>query len=196
MKTGLFFGSFNPIHKGHLDIAKYMTEHTDLDKIWFIVTPQNPLKGKDVLLDDFQRLKMVQLAVEESISASIDLEHADIEFNLSRPSYTLNTLTHIKAKYPNDEFVLIIGSDNLAHLDKWKNYEQILENYEIYVYPRPESDGCQLKSHHKVKMVGAPLIDNSSDHIRSLIIQDKDVSDLLPETVNNYIKENGFYKKK
>ena len=139
MKTGLFFGSFNPIHQGHLDIANYMVEFTDLDEIWFIVSPHNPLKERDTLLSGFHRLEMVRIAVEENSKIKktpVELQHADIEFDLPQPSYTINTLKYIKEKFTDKEFTLIIGSDNLSQFDKWKDYEQIIENYELYVYPR------------------------------------------------------------
>ncbi|MFH1319076.1 MAG: nicotinate-nucleotide adenylyltransferase [Bacteroidota bacterium] len=223
MKTGLFFGSFNPIHQGHLDIANYMAGFTGLNKIWFIVSPQNPLKEKNVLLDDHHRLKMVYLAVEDNkkmmgksleitanqkdeiprhvpvgarhrVYESIELEHADIEFNLPQPSYTFNTLNYLKNKYPDGEFVLIIGSDNLSQFHKWKNYRQILDNHELYVYPRPESDGGGLIDHCNVKLVDAPLIKISSANIRKMISQGNDVSKMLPEPVCHYIKEMRFYR--
>lgn len=195
MKTGLFFGSFNPIHQGHLDIANYMAEFTDLDEIWFIVSPHNPLKERDTLLSDFHRLEMVRIAVEENnkIKSPIKLQHADIEFDLPQPSYTINTLKHIKEKFPEKEFALIVGSDNLSQFDKWKDYKMILENYELYVYPRPQSDGGELSNHHNVKLINAPLIDISSDDIRKLLGEGKDVRDMLPGSVLRYIKEQHLY---
>ena len=135
MKTGLFFGSFNPIHIGHLAIANYMAAFTDLQQVWFVVSPQNPLKEKESLLADYHRLALV----EQAISDNPQYKASSIEFKLPKPSYTINTLTHLKEKYPEREFVLIMGADNLQTLHKWKNYGQILEQYEIYVYPRKKN---------------------------------------------------------
>ena len=195
MKTGLFFGSFNPIHQGHLDIANYMAEFTDLDEIWIIVSPHNPLKERDTLLSDFHRLEMVRIAVEgnNKIKSPIKQQYADIEFDLPQPSYTINTLKYIKEKFPDKEFALIIGSDNLSQFDKWKDYEQILENYELYVYPRPQIDGGELSNHHNVKLINAPLIEISSDGIRKLLGERKNVGNMLPGSVLRYIKELHLY---
>ena len=196
MKTGLFFGSFNPIHQGHLDIANYMAEFTDLDEIWIIVSPHNPLKERDTLLSDFHRLEMVRIAVEENSKIKqtpVELQYADIEFDLPQPSYTINTLKYIKEKFPDKEFALIIGSDNLSQFDKWKDYEQILENYELYVYPRPQIDGGELSNHHNVKLINAPLIEISSDGIRKLLGERKNVGNMLPGSVLRYIKELHLY---
>ena len=196
MKTGLFFGSFNPIHQGHLDIANYMVEFTDLDEIWFIVSPHNPLKERDTLLSGFHRLEMVRIAVEENSKIKktpVDLQHADIEFDLPQPSYTINTLKYIKEKFPDKEFTLIIGSDNLSQFDKWKDYEQIIENYELYVYPRPQIDGGELSNHHNVTLINAPLIEISSDDIRKLLSEEKDVGVMLHASVLRYIKELHLY---
>ena len=196
MKTGLFFGSFNPIHQGHLDIANYMEEFTDLDEIWFIVSPHNPLKERDTLLSGFHRLEMVRIAVEENSKTKqtpVELQHADIEFDLPQPSYTINTLKYLKENFPIKEFTLIIGSDNLSQFDKWKDYEQILENYELYVYPRPQNDGGELSKHQNVKLINAPLIEISSDDIRKLLGKDKEVGDMLPASVLRYIKEQRLY---
>jgi nicotinate-nucleotide adenylyltransferase len=191
MKIGLFFGSFNPIHIGHLALANYFIEYTDLDKIWFVVSPQNPFKKKNTLLDEKQRLYMVKLAIENNnrISAS------DIEFKLSQPSYTINTLAHLKEKYPKHEFALIMGADNLDTFHKWKNYEAILNQHEIYVYPRPNSNGGDLAKHPKVKMTQAPLIEISSTAIRNAIKEKKDVRYFVPAAVWEYITEMHFYKK-
>ena len=196
MKIGLFFGSFNPIHQGHLDIANYMAEFTDLHEIWFIVSPHNPLKEKDTLISDFHRLEMVRRAVAENNrikKTPIELQNADIEFGLAKPSYTINTLNYIKNKFPDNEFILIIGSDNLSQFDKWKCYEQILENYELYVYPRTKSDGGELGKHRNVKLIDAPLIKISSDEIRKLLGEGKDVGNILPPSVFRYIKEMCLY---
>ena len=191
MKVGLYFGSFNPIHVGHLVIANHMVQFTDLDKVWLVVSPHNPLKNKSSLLADNHRLAMVRRAVEDNSK----LKASDIEFKLSQPSYTINTLIHLSEKYPANQFALIMGSDNLHTFHKWKNYEEILKNYEIYVYPRPGFDGGELMKNAHVKFVEAPLMEISSTAIRSAIKERKDVRYLLSEPVLEYIKEMNFYKK-
>jgi nicotinate-nucleotide adenylyltransferase len=191
MKIGLFFGSFNPIHIGHMVLANYFIEYTDLDKIWFVVSPQNPFKKKDTLLDAKQRLYMVNLAIESDNR----FKASDIEFKLTQPSYTVNTLVHLKEKYPKHEFALIMGADNLETFHKWKNYEEILKHHDIYVYPRPESTGGDLANHPKVKMTQAPLIEISSTFIRNAIKDKKDVRYFLPPPVWIYLTEMNFYKK-
>lgn len=191
MKIGLFFGSFNPVHTGHMILANYMAEFTDLQQVWLVVSPHNPLKKKSSLLSDHHRLQLVRLAIGENSK----LKASDIEFKLSQPSYTINTLTYLKEKYPQNQFALIMGSDNLGNFHKWKNYEQILAQYEIYVYPRPENDGGELKNHAKVKMLNAPLVEISSSFIRQGIKDGKDMHYMLPEAVLNYIKEMHFYEK-
>ncbi len=191
MKVGLFFGSFNPIHVGHLVLANYMLEFTDLDKIWFVISPHNPLKNKTSLLPERQRLQMVQLAIEENNK----LKASDIEFKLPQPSYTINTLTYLKEKFPKNEFALILGADNLENFRKWKNYEEILKQYQLYVYPRPDTDGGTLNKHPKVTLVNAPLMEISSTFIRQAIKEKKDVRYFLPDAVWQYIQEMHFYKK-
>jgi nicotinate-nucleotide adenylyltransferase len=191
MKIGLFFGSFNPIHIGHLAIANYMLEFTELEKIWFVVTPHNPLKKKETLLPDIQRLRMVR----EAIGDFSKFRASDIEFKLPQPSYTINTLAYLEEKFPEDEFALIMGTDNLGTLDKWKNYEQILDHYKIYTYPRPGSDGGKFADHKNVTITKAPMMDISSTMIREAIKNKKDIRFLLPEAVWNYISEMHFYEK-
>lgn len=191
MKVGLFFGSFNPIHAGHLVLANYMLEYTDLERIWFVVSPHNPLKKKSTLLDEKQRLQMVDLAIGDSIK----LKASNIEFNLPQPSYTIVTLTYLKEKYPQHEFVLIMGADNLESFHKWKNYEEILKHHQLYIYPRPESDGGNLKEHPQIKLVNAPLMEISSTAIRQAIKEKKDMRYFMPEAVWQYIKEMHFYEK-
>jgi len=190
-KTGLYFGTFNPIHSGHLMIANYMTEFTDLKEVWFVVTPQNPLKEKSSLLKDNLRLYMVNLAIEDYNK----FKACDIEFKLPKPSYTTNTLAYLKEKYPTKEFVLIMGSDNLETICSWKNYQNILDNYEIYAYPRPASNGGGLKNNTNVKFVDAPLIEISSSFIRKSLKEKKDVRFYLTEKVYEHIKEMHFYEK-
>jgi len=191
MKVGLFFGSFNPIHVGHLVLANYMLEYTDLERIWFIVSPHNPLKKKSTLLDEKQRLQMVDLAIGDNIK----LKASNIEFNLPQPSYTIVTLTYLKEKYPQHEFVLIMGADNLENFHKWKNYEEILKHHQLYIYPRPESDGGKLKDHPQIKLINAPLMEISSTAIRQAIKEKKDMRYFMPEAVWQYIKEMHFYEK-
>ena len=193
MKIGLYFGTFNPIHVGHLIIANHMAEHADLDQVWMVVTPHNPLKKKSTLLDDYHRLQMVHLAAEDFPK----IKPSDIEFKLSQPNYTVNTLVHLQEKYPNYEFSLIMGEDNLKSLHKWKNYEAILENHEIYVYPRisTEAENVTFKNHPKIHMIDAPVVEISSTFIRDNIKKGKNVQPLLPVKVWEYIDHNNFYKK-
>ena len=191
MKVGLFFGSFNPIHIGHMVLANYMLEFTDLDRVWFVVSPHNPLKNKNSLLDEKQRLHLVNLAIGDNTK----LKASNIEFKLPQPSYTINTLTYLKEKYPQHQFALIMGADNLESFHKWKNFEEILKYYELYVYPRPSSDGGKLKDHKKVKWVSAPLMEISSTLIRKAIKDKKDVRYFMPEEAWQYAKEMHFYKK-
>lgn len=189
-KTGLYFGTFNPIHIGHCVIAQHMLEYTDLEEIWFVVTPHNPHKKKSTLLDDYQRLHMVQLAVDEQYSMYV----SNIEFDLPQPSYTAVTLAHASEKFPDREFALIMGADNLQTFHKWKNYEWILENHQIYVYPRIKCDGGDLKDHPKVTITEAPIMQIASTDIRDAIKDGKNVSFMLPEKVWKYIDEGLFYK--
>ncbi|MCF8296080.1 MAG: nicotinate-nucleotide adenylyltransferase [Saprospiraceae bacterium] len=189
--TGLFFGSFNPIHIGHLAIANYIVEFTDLDEIWFVVSPQNPLKSKQSLLADYHRLEIVNLAIEKYDF----FKASDIEFNLPQPSYTIDTLTYIYEKYPNRDFVIIMGMDSLQNINKWKNYEQIFNYYKILVYPRPNYNGGEFIDHPKVEIVNAPLMEVSSSFIRKSIKEGKDISCFLPEKAYQYIKEMHFYEK-
>lgn len=192
MNVGLFFGSFNPIHIGHLIIANHMVEHSNLDKIWFVVTPHNPHKNKSTLLNDNQRLAMVSLAVEDypKLSAS------NIEFELPQPSYTVNTLARICEKYPEHTFSPIIGEDNLRSFHKWKNADVIIENHEVYVYPRVLGSAVNHKftDHNKFHKIDAPIIEISSSLIRKYIKEGKNYKPLVPENVWQYIDEMNFYK--
>lgn len=189
-KTGLYFGTFNPIHIGHCVIAQHMLEFTDLDEIWFVVTPHNPHKKKSTLLDDYQRLFMVQLAVDEHYQMYV----SNMEFDLPQPSYTATTLAHAAEKYPEKDFALIMGADNLQTFHKWRNYEWILEHHPIYVYPRLESDGGDLKNHPNVTVTEAPIMQIASTDIREAIKQGKNVSFMLPEKVWKFIDEGLFYR--
>ena len=196
MKIGLYFGTFNPIHIGHLIIANHLAEYSDLEQIWMVVTPHNPLKNKQTLLDDYQRLQLVFLATDDypKIKAS------NIEFKLSQPNFTVNTLAHLQEKFPQHTFSLIMGEDNLKSLHKWKNHEIILQNHEIYVYPRisSEIDATQnytFKNNPNIHIVDAPVVEISSTFIRENIKKDKNVRPLLPEKVWQYIDHNNLYKK-
>lgn len=191
MKVGLFFGSFNPIHIGHLVLANYFIEYTDLDQIWFVVTPHNPLKPKSSLLNDYKRLELVQMAVEDFPK----FKASKIEFDLPQPNYTVHTLAHLKEKYPDHSFVLIMGEDNLDGLEKWKNYEVLLDQYEIYVYPRPNISTQKHKDHPHVKMVDAPMVEISSTFIRESIKDKKDIRFFLPEKVWKHIDDYNLYRK-
>jgi nicotinate-nucleotide adenylyltransferase len=193
MKIGLYFGTYNPIHVGHLIIANHMAEFADLDQVWMVVTPHNPLKKKATLLDDHQRLQMVFLATEDYPK----IKPSDIEFKLPQPNYTVNTLVHLQEKYPNNEFSLIMGEDNLKTLHKWKNYEVILDHYDVYVYPRisEEEENLDLKAHPKVHIIDAPIVEISSTFIRNSIKEGKNIQPLLPPKVWEYIDHNNFYKK-
>lgn len=191
MKIGLLFGSFNPIHNGHLIIAEYVAENTELDQVWLVVSPQNPLKKKETLLANHHRLAMVKLAVEDSTKLKV----SDIEFKLPVPSYTINTIVHLQEKHPKHSFALIMGADNLEGFTKWKNYEQLLELCELYVYPRPGYDGGALKKNPKTHWVNAPLMELSATYIRQAIKEGKSIRYMLPEAVYKYLSEMNFYKK-
>ncbi|TGV01761.1 nicotinate (nicotinamide) nucleotide adenylyltransferase [Flavivirga rizhaonensis] len=192
MKIGLYFGSFNPIHIGHLVIANHLAEHSDLDQIWFVVTPHNPFKKKRSLLDNYQRLEMVYRATKDYTK----LKPSDIEFNLPQPNYTINTLAYLQEKYPDNEFSLIMGEDNLKSFHKWRNYELILENHHIYVYPRISENKVetQFEGHKKIHHIDAPIMELSSTLIRNGIKAGKNVKPMLPEFVWEYLDEMNFYK--
>ena len=190
MKVGLYFGSFNPVHNGHMVIASYLSEFTDLDSVWFIVSPHNPLKTKSSLLKDHHRLQLVKIAIDDYPK----LKASDIEFGLPQPSYTINTLSHLFDKHLEHQFVLILGADNLETFTKWKNWEQILELVELYVYPRKDSNGGELLHHPKVKVINAPKMELSSTFIREAIASGRDVRYMVPQAVWNYIREMHFYE--
>jgi nicotinate-nucleotide adenylyltransferase len=189
MKIGLFFGSFNPIHTGHLIIANIMVETTDLDRVWFIVSPQNPFKPTKSLLHEFDRYDMVQAAISDNFRFAV----SDIEFHLPKPSYTIHTLVHLTEKHPDKEFKVIVGEDNLERFSNWKNHEQILTNYGLYVYPRPNAQPSDLKTHPNVRMVTSPLIDISATFIRNNIRNNKSVRYLVPDAVEQLINLKKFY---
>ena len=192
MKVGLYFGTFNPIHVGHLIIANHLAEFSDLDKVWFVITPQSPFKKKSSMLDNYQRLEMVYRATKDYQK----LEPSTIEFNLKQPNYTVDTLAYLQDKYPDYQFNLIMGEDNLKSFHKWKNYEVILENHDIYVYPRISEGSIpeRFANHPKIHKVDAPIIELSSTFIRNSIRDNKNVRAMLPDQVWEYLDEMNFYK--
>ena len=191
MKVGLYFGTFNPIHVGHLIIANHFAEHSDLEEVWCVVTPQNPFKTKQSVLDNHQRLEMVYLATKEYQKIKL----SDIEFQLPQPNYTVHSLAYLEEKYPKHEFALIMGEDNLASLPKWKNAEVLLDRYPIYVYPRKiEQSYAAVDSKGTIIKVDAPIIEISSSFIRKSIKSAKNIRPLLPESVWVYLDEMNFYK--
>ena len=189
-KIGIYSGSFNPIHHGHVMLANYLVEFSDLDALWFVVTPQNPLKKKDDLLDDDERLKMVQLAVGDDPRFCV----SDIEMHLPTPSYTINTLTVLSEQYPDCQFVFICGMDSLQNLKRWREYQKILDNYEILVFPREGYDGGELLDYPSVTVLKTPVLEISSSFIRQCIMEGRDVRHFMPEKAFLYMKENHFYE--
>jgi nicotinate-nucleotide adenylyltransferase len=192
MKIGLYFGTFNPIHIGHMIIANHMSQFSDLEEVWFVVTPHNPFKEKSTLLGDNHRYQMVCIATEDFPK----LKASNIEFSLPKPNYTINTLIYLYEKYPGHEFNLIMGEDNLQSFYKWKNYETILKNHHLYVYPRVfnNKEKSALHDHPKVNFIDAPIVEISSTFIRNAIKDKKDIRVLLPHNVWKYLDEMNFYK--
>lgn len=191
MKIGLYFGTYNPIHIGHLAIANYMVEFTEIEKLWFVISPQSPFKTKKKLLDNYQRLEMVSRAIDYDTR----LQASTIEFKLPIPSYTIDTLTYLKEQNPDHEFYLIMGGDNLQHLHKWKNYEMILSDHKILVYPRPGHDIETYLTHPNIQLVNAPVMEISSSFIRKSIADGKDVRHFIPSKAYQYLDEMNFYRK-
>lgn len=189
-RTALFFGSFNPIHVGHLIIANTILQQEDIDEVWLVVSPQNPLKERVSLLPDHHRLQMVQRAIDDNYRLKV----CDIEMHLPIPSYTVVTLAALQEKYPDREFCLVMGSDNLDSFHRWRNYQYLLDNYRLLVYPRPGTEHCKLSSHPSVTMVDVPMMDISSSYIRQQIAAHKDVRYLLTEPVYKYLTEMHFYE--
>ncbi len=189
MKIGLFFGSFNPVHIGHMIIANYIASNTDLEKVWMVVSPHNPLKQKATLARDHDRLHLVHLAIGENKA----LFASDIEFYLPKPSYTIDTLTYLKEKHPDKEFTLIMGGDSLASIHKWKNYEKILE-YPIFVYKRTNADLSAIEKRSNIEFVEAPLLDLSSTYIRKCLSEKKSIQYLVPDAVFEYIMQSSLFK--
>ena len=191
-KVGLFFGSFNPIHNGHLMLANYLAEYGGLDEIWFVVSPQNPFKDKKSLLADRHRLYMVEMAIKDDERFQV----CDIEFYMPQPSYTIDTLTRLQERHPNTDFYLICGMDNIESFKKWKNYEAILQYHHLMVYPRKGYSSNELVDHPSVKIIEAPEIEVSSTFIRNAIGEGKDVRYFVPKEVYKYIVDMHFYEKK
>lgn len=189
VKTGLFFGSFNPVHVGHMIIANFMVEHTDMKEVWMVVSPHNPHKDRKTLAKDHDRLHLVHLAIGNNVR----LRASNIEFSLPKPSYTVDTLAYIREKYPNREFALIMGGDNLLTLPKWKNHEVILSNHDIYVYNRPGYDKGQLSEQSSIHYIDAPLLNLSASFIRQLIRDKKSVQYLVPDAVFEYLDGSSMY---
>ena len=191
MKIGLYFGSFNPVHNGHLIIAKHVINNTDLKQVWVVISPQNPLKNSSSLLNKYDRLNMVQSALE----GETKIKASTIEFNLPSPSFTIDTLTYLKEKYTQHQFYIIMGSDSFTNIKNWKNYEMIIKNYQIYIYERT---GFPIKNIKDaiVNKLEAPLVEISSSEIRNIIKKGKSIRYLVPDVVYQQIKENKYYKKK
>ena len=191
MKTGLFFGSFNPVHIGHMIIANHMIQYTDLKEIWMVVSPHNPLKSKASLAKDSDRLHLVQLAIDDNPH----IKASNIEFSLPVPSYTIDTLIHLQEKYPKREFCLIMGGDSVESLPKWKNYELLLQNYDIYVYERPGYNTTLAEDNPRIKIVkDVPMMDISATFIRNAIRDKKSIQYLVPEKVFDYLDGSQMYK--
>lgn len=189
-KTGLFFGSFNPIHVGHLIIASYMANFTDLDEIWLVVSPQNPLKNKKGLGNMYDRLEMARLATEQAEYIKV----SDIEFSMPQPSYTIDTLVYLHEKYPSKEFVLIMGADNLVSFKKWKNFEILLRDYHIYVYPRPGADVAEWENHPSITFTDTPQMEISSTFIRKALKENKNIQFLVPGNVITFMDSKNMYR--
>lgn len=193
MKTALFFGSFNPIHFGHIGIANYVIDFTEVDDLWFVVSPQNPLKDKEILAPDFHRLEMVKRAFNDNEDR---FKVCDIEMSMPKPSYTIDTLKLLSNNNPEREFIVIIGADSLETFSQWKDYKSITSDYMIFVYPRKGSDVSELANKYSARIVNAPLVDYSSTTVRERIAKCEDVRNLIPEDVYLYIKKMGLYKTK
>ncbi len=196
MKTvkdiGLFFGSFNPVHVGHMIIANYIVENTALDQVWMVVSPQNPFKKKATLANDYDRLHLVRMAIGDNLK----LKASDVEFSLPKPSYTIDTLTYLREKYPDKNFTLIMGGDNLGSLPKWKNYELLLRDYKIIVYKRPSYELGPLANHESITLLEAPLLQISASYIRASIQEEKSIQYLVPDVVYKEISDSGMYRKR
>ena len=190
MSIALYFGSFNPIHIGHLIIAQSILRHSEIEKVWFVVSPQNPFKKNAQLLQEHQRFYLAQIATEDNP----DFYVSNIEFGMPKPSYTIDTLMYLKEKYPQKKFSILMGGDNLESFTKWKNYEAILQNYKIYVYKRPHADTLDVIQHSNIEFLEVPQMDISSTLIRSLIKDQKSIKYLVPDLVAAEIEKGGFFR--
>ena len=190
MEIGLFFGSFNPIHSGHMIIAHLVKETTSVKEVWFVVSPQNPFKKNKNLLHEFDRLDLVEAAITEDYNFRV----CDVEFNMPKPNYTIDTLTYLREKHPEKKFRLIIGEDNLASFPKWKNFEQILTQYGLIVYPRPNAEPSDLMDHENVQFIEAPKMDISATLIRKLVRDNKSIKYLVPDAVETRIESKGYFR--
>lgn len=189
--TGLLFGSFNPVHTGHLIIAQYFIQYTSIEEVWFVLSPQNPFKTDESMLDEQSRMQLLQKAIDGNDRFRL----CDVELDMPLPSYTINTLKKIQETYPEKLFTLLIGSDNLASFDQWKDYRDILSLVNVYVYPRPDTDDTAFASHPSVTLTGAPRLEISSTRIREAIMEGKEPRYLVPEPVLKMIKESGYYNR-
>lgn len=190
MNIGLYFGSFNPVHTGHLIIASYIVQYSNLDQVWFVISPQNPLKKSSTLLNEYHRLYLVQVCIEDEQN----LKATDIEFRLPRPSYTIDTLTYLSEKFPAHRFSVIMGSDSYQNLPSWKNYQQILQHYPIVVYERPGFPPAQMFEDANISFLQAPMLEISSTGIRKMIREGKSIRYLVPDKARVEIEQNGYYK--
>ena len=191
MKIGLYFGSFNPIHTGHLVIASFVANHTDIKQVWLVVSPQNPLKKSSGLLNEYNRLHLVKLAIE----GDSQLRASDVEFKLPKPSYTIDTLVYLEEKYPQHSFSIIMGSDSFQNISKWKNYELLLKNYEFIIYQRKGFEINNNSVNNRIQILQAPMLEISATVIRKNIKDGKTIRYLVPESVREEIEQNGYYKK-
>ncbi len=189
MHIGLFFGSFNPIHTGHLIVANHIIEHAEIDKLWFVVSPHNPLKDSNSLLNEYDRLHLVRLAIEDNPK----FRASNVEFQLAKPSYTIDTLTYLAEKFPLESFSVIMGSDSFQNIHRWKNYEHLLANYPIIIYKRP---GFEIEETYgaQISIMDAPLLQISATFIRKQVKEGKSIRYLVHDKVRDYIEESNYYK--
>ncbi len=189
-KIGLYFGSFNPVHIGHLIIARYILNETGIDQVWFVVSPQNPLKNSNTLLNEYQRLHLVRLAIDDDY----DMQASNVEFNLPKPSYTIDTLTYLEEKYPEKNFSVIIGSDSYLNIGNWKNSAALLSNFKLIIYTRPGFEVKQHQGSQTTILKDAPLLEISSTTIRKMISENKPIKYFVPDKVSDEIARGGYYK--
>ena len=190
-RIGLFFGSFNPIHLGHIAVAEYFAKNNNLESVWLVISPQSPFKKKSALMENHHRLAMVELAIEDKSKLKACAE----EFNLPTPNYTINTLNHLKKKFPENQFILILGEDNMANFDQWKDHRQIIDQFQIFVYPRTHSEkiSASLSNHTNIIYFSASLLNVSASEIRDAVKNKKSLTNLLPSKINDYIQKFNLY---